>query len=88
LDPDPSLFTQTSHPNHKEFVHIGATNRQKLGSFEQWILQVKGFTEHTLIEFDPTLFAIEQPGSGYPTVSGRAACAGHGSSSRSLVMTL
>src|SRR5262245_66524266 len=51
---------QTSHPDHKEFVKIGAKDGEKLHALENWHAWVFGFLQNASIELKPREVTINQ----------------------------
>ena len=51
---------QAADPHHREFVQVRRCDREKLQSLEQGNRRGLSFTQNSLIEFQPTEFAIEK----------------------------
>src|SRR5215468_11928315 len=51
---------QTSHPDHKEFVKIGAEDGEKLHSLKKWHAGVFGLLQNASIEFKPREVTVNQ----------------------------
>src|SRR5205823_808779 len=54
------LFAQPRYANHKEFVEVGAEDREELYSFQQRVGRVIGFFQNARVEFQPAQFAVEK----------------------------
>ena len=54
------LFAQARHPDHEKLVQVRAEDRQKLDALEQRIAGVLGLFENTLVEIQPTQFAVDE----------------------------
>jgi len=51
-------YLEPADAHHEKFVEVGRGDGQELKPLEQGNGAVGGFVEHTLIEFNPTEFAI------------------------------
>src|SRR5258706_8478573 len=52
------LPLQPRHPNHEEFIQIGAENSEKLDTFQKRNRRVLGLFQHPAIEIEPGQISV------------------------------
>src|ERR1043165_8327976 len=54
------LLTDARDTNHEEFIHVRAEDSKVFQPFQQWIVLVQRFIQHTALEFQQAQFSINQ----------------------------
>lgn len=54
------LLFQSSNPDFKKLIQVGADDAEELEPLQQWIFLIESLIEHTLVKLQPAQSAINE----------------------------